>query len=116
MSTTSRGSSIDGPEPENPEGTMSNGTVTDFEVGAVLGRGLNILASNLVSFGLLSMILMSPPYLLVLAFGMDFTAIGPNLAVAAVAIIMIVILLYFLLSGALIYGTIPRIGQKYDFD
>ncbi len=88
---------------------MSNGSVTDFQIGAVLGRGLNILASNLVSFGLLSMILMSPPYLLVLTFGMDFTTIGPNLAVAAVAIILIVILLYFLLSGTLIYGTIREL-------
>ncbi len=88
---------------------MSNGTVTDFQVGAVLGRGLNILAKNLVPFGLLSMILMSPPYLLVLAFGMDYSAAGPNLVVATVAIILIVILLYFLLSGALIYGSIREL-------
>ncbi len=88
---------------------MSNGTVTDFKIGGVLARGLTVLVDNIVPFGLVSTVLMSPPYILVLAFGTDFTAAGSNVAVAIAAIIMIVILLYFLLSAALIYGTIREL-------
>jgi hypothetical protein len=88
---------------------MSNGSATGLEVGAVLVRGLAIVGKNLVPFGSLSMLLMSPPYILVLAFGFDFAAAGPNLVIAIIAIILIVILLYFLLSAALIHGTIGEL-------
>ena len=92
---------------------MSNGTVTDFKIGGVLARGLTVLVGNIVPFGLVSTVLMSPPFILVLAFGTDFaaagSAAGSNVAVAIAAIIMIVILLYFLLSAALIYGTIREL-------
>lgn len=92
---------------------MSNGTVTDFKIGGVLARSLAVLVGNIVPFGLLSMALMSPPYIIVLAFGTDFAAAGsaaqPNVAVAIAAIVGIVILLYFVLSAALIYGTIREL-------
>ncbi len=92
---------------------MSNGTVTDFKIGGVLARSLAVLVGNIVPFGLLSMALMSPPYIIVLTFGTDFAAAGsaaqPNVAVAIAAIVGIVILLYFVLSAALIYGTIREL-------
>ena len=42
-------------------------SASEFRVGSVLGRGFSILLKNIVPFGLLAVLVMSPPYIYALA-------------------------------------------------
>jgi len=49
--------------------------VREFRIGSVLGRGLSVLFKNIVPFGLLSLLVMSPIYIYALIYAMT---VGPQ--------------------------------------
>ena len=97
--------------------TMAEPTVTvsEFRVGGVLGRGFSILFSNIVPFGLLSLVLMSPPYIYALAVDpqvildeSEFSRVGYIWGV-----FVIQTLLSYLVTAALVYGTIRELRGRH---
>ena len=83
---------------------MTNGAITDFNIGVILTRGVEVLGRNLPTFGTLSVLFMLAPF--VSGQMMQF---GPESGVSAVAITalsVVWVLLYFLLFATLTHGTI----------
>ena len=94
---------------------MTEPKVTDsqFLVGSILKRGLGILFRNIVSFGLLSLVLISPPYIYQLAVDPqtylgepESTGLGPFAQI-------IVTLLTYLVTAALVYGTFQELRGRH---
>ncbi len=87
---------------------MSNGQITEFRIGSILRRSLGVLGNNLVPFGVLSIVFLAPPFvlpfLLVRLFG-DPDAVAVVVA-GTLSVLLVWILMYFLLSAVLMYGTI----------
>jgi hypothetical protein len=83
---------------------MTGTPAHEFRIGSVLSRGVRILAGNIVPFGLLALAFTAPPYIYVLA------ATGSELASSGnLAILIAGILLQYLLTAALVYGTIREL-------
>ena len=85
---------------------MSNGTITDFHIGSVLGRGAGVLSRNLVSFGSLSVLFMLVPYGFGQMMGIGVTVVSEISVFAFATLIVLWLLLYFLLFATLTHGTI----------
>ena len=106
---------------------MSNDQITEFRIGSVLGRSLGVLGNNLVPFGVLSIMVLAPqfvlPFLLVSLFGETVAAaVSGTLSVLRAANLMylwpvanlmysllVANLMFFLLSAVLMYGTIGEL-------
>ncbi len=91
---------------------MSNGAITDFNIGGILGRGFEVLSRNLATFGSLSALFMLPPFVfgLTLKFGLGIESgvvvvQGPG-EIAVASLVLLWVLLYFLLFATLTHGTI----------
>ncbi len=86
--------------------------VTEFRVGNVLGRGFSILLKNIVPFGLLALLVSSPPTIYALVSGgpstmeaseaMEAGTIGTILSIVS-------FLLGYLVTAVLVYGTIREL-------
>ncbi len=86
---------------------MSNGVITDINIGGILRRGMEVLGRNFATFGTLSALFMLLPFVsgLMMEFGFEFD--GGNVSVVAIgALVLLWILLYFLLFATLTHGTI----------
>ena len=88
--------------------------VSEFRVGSVLGRGFSILFRNIVPFGLLSLAVMSPPFIYALLVDPLFIlgeteASGFGWSPADV----IQSLLGYFLSAALVYGTFQELRGRH---
>ncbi len=85
---------------------MSNGAITDINIGGILGRGAEVLGRNLATFGTLSALFMLLPFVSGLMMGFGFEFDGGVSAIAIGALVLLWILLYFLLFATLTHGTI----------
>ena len=85
---------------------MSNGAITNINIGGILGRAVEILGRNLATFGTLSALFMLLPFIsgLMIGFGFEIDSGLPAIAIAA--LVLLWILLYFLLFATLTHGTI----------
>ncbi len=85
---------------------MSNGAITDINIGDILGRGVEVLGHNIATFGSLSALFMLLPFVsgVMMGFGVEF--ISDVSAIAIGALVLLWILLYFLLFATLTHGTI----------
>ncbi len=85
-------------EHQNPEQT--------FRVGEVISTSFSILFRNIVPFGVLSIIVLSPTVLFALPGG------GPTLGMSPWQVIALVVtvVLSFAVTGALVYGTSRDLG------
>jgi hypothetical protein len=92
--------------------TMGNGQVTEFRVGAVLARSLGVLRNNIVPFGVLSVMFMAVPFVLTLMLVPLFAGLGAGAGVGILPVVLIWILMYFMLSAVLMYGTISDLRGK----
>ena len=87
---------------------MTGTPAHEFRVGSVLVRGFSILARNVVPFGLLALAFTAPPYI----YGLAVEAPSDPTATAGtgdLAIFAADILLRYLLTAALVYGTIREL-------
>jgi hypothetical protein len=85
---------------------MSNGAMTELNIGGVLARGAGVLSRNLMSFGSLSVLFMLIPFGFGQFMGVGSAAVGETSVFAIVTLIVLWILLYFLLFATLTHGTI----------
>ena len=86
---------------------MTGAPGPEFRIGRVLTRGFSVLSRNIVPFGLLAAVFTVPPYLYGLAPGSpDVPGAG---GVGDVAIFVVDVLLGYLLTAALVYGTISEL-------
>ena len=85
---------------------MSNGAITDFSIGGILRRGVEVLGRNLSTFGTLSVLFMLLPFVSgqMMGFGLGIES-GVS-AIAVAAQVLLWVLLYFLLFATLTHGTI----------
>ena len=86
---------------------MSNGITSPFRVGSVLSRGFRILFRNIVTFGVVALIVLMPYVFVVSTIGGLFTA---NLSITwivvlAAAILLLPILLSYLATAAIAHGA-----------
>ena len=84
----------------------------EFRVGSVLVRGFSILARNVAPFGLLALAFTAPPYI----YGLAVEAPSDPTATAGIgdlAIFAADILLRYLLTAALVYGTIRELRGSH---
>jgi hypothetical protein len=90
---------------------MSNGQITEFRIGSVLGRSLGVLGKNLVPFGAVSTLFLAPPFVLPLLMVplIGDTDSGSVVVVGVLSYFLIWILTYFLLSAVLMHGTIGEL-------
>ena len=87
---------------------MTYAAANDFRVGDVLSRGFAILLSNIVPFGAICLILSLPSYLYAL-FGDEAAQMqSMEFDVGFFAIIVASMLLAFVATGALVYGTLQE--------
>jgi len=87
-----------------------------FRIGTVLGRAFSILFRNIVSFGLLALIVYLP-YIVLVAVGLDpmteAAADPTSVGIAALVAGFGYTLLYFVLNAAVVYGTVQDLrGAK----
>lgn len=97
-----------------PSGTGGTG---DFRVGAILGQAFSILFANIVPFGLLAILVTSPPYLYALVIDPQIYLEARDDEVGAIwssiGFGVVDFLLRSLLSAALVYGTVQELrGQR----
>jgi hypothetical protein len=85
---------------------MSNGAITDFNIGGILRRGVEVLGRNLSTFGSLSALFMLVPFGLGQIMGVGVKAISDVSVFAVATWVVLWILLYFLLFATLAHGTI----------
>ncbi len=85
---------------------MSNGAITDFNIGGILGRGAEVLRRNLATFGTLSVLFMLPPFVSGQLMGFGFGVESGVSTIAITALVLLWVLLYFLLFATLTHGTI----------
>lgn len=85
---------------------MSNGSVTDFNIGGILQRGAEVLGRNFATFGTLSALFMLLPFVsgLMMDFGLE---VDGGVSVFAIGtLVMLWVMLYFLLFATLTHATI----------
>ena len=85
---------------------MSNGSVTDFNIGGILQRGMEVLGRNFATFGTLSALFMLLPFVsgLMMDFGLE---VDGGVSVFAIGtLVMLWVMLYFLLFATLTHATI----------
>ena len=85
---------------------MSNGSVTDFNIGGILQRGADVLGRNFATFGTLSALFMLLPFVsgLMMDFGLE---VDGGVSVFAIGtLVMLWVMLYFLLFATLTHATI----------
>ncbi len=85
---------------------MSNGAITDFNIGGILSRGVEVLGRNLATFGTLSVLFMLLPFVSGQMMGFGFGIESGVSTIAIAALVLLWILLYFLLFATLTHGTI----------
>ena len=100
--------------------TPANITGPEFRIGYVLSQAFSILFRNIVPFGLLAILITCPQLILTLAAGTPDPTAGPampfDFGFAAVVGIILQILLPYLLTAALVYGTVQHLrGQRVHF-
>jgi hypothetical protein len=99
-----------------------------FQIGSCLKRALSTFFANFISFNLLGLIVMAPGVLLIfLLFGSTYMAlisydpatgapppeIGPGFAITIFGSIVVMMVMQYLLTGAVVYGTVQHLhGQK----
>ncbi len=88
-------------------------TVSEFRVGSVLGRGFSILFSNIVPFGLLSLLVMSPPYIYALAVDPQIYLEETEFSAFGSGIDIVESLLSYFLAAALVYGTFQELRGRH---
>ena len=83
--------------------------VTEFQAGSVFGRSLSILRKNIVPFGLLALVLTSPPtiYAWVTANPSESASAGADWSSWLVYVLGF--LLGYLVHAALVYGTVREL-------
>ena len=90
-------------------------TVNEFRVGSVLGRGFSILFSNIVPFGLLSLLVNLPIIIIPFAF-INQSTTGEIDSLASAVGVLLTLTLYFLLdflvTAALTYGTFQELRGR----
>lgn len=101
---------------------MSNGAISNFSIGGILARGVQVLGRNLVPFGTLSGLFMLPPFVIGLMIGSGNQSPITEPKIGMVALIALWILLYFLLFATLTHATIRdlrgtpgRIGESLSW-
>ncbi len=85
---------------------MSNGAITDFSIGGILQRGVEVLGRNLSTFGTLSVLFMLLPFVSGQMMGFGFGIESGVSIFAVAALVLLWVLLYFLLFATLTHGTI----------
>jgi hypothetical protein len=94
-----------------PPGTSGTGR---FMIGEVLGQTFSVIFANIVPFGLLAIMMLSPPYILAYLFAplvfQGPTGIGMPLAVFG--FIIAIFLTSYLLWAALVYGTFQELRGR----
>ncbi len=87
---------------------MASPTVSDFQVGSVIGRGISVFFRNIVAFVLVTIVIFIVPIVLtVFVFG----TMGSGLA--GILTILLWFIAYFWLSAALVYGVVSDLrGNK----
>jgi hypothetical protein len=90
--------------------------VTEFRVGRVLSRSFSTLFRNIVPFGLLALVISAPPYVYTMLFNipqsLDPESLQPAYSVTDVVITIMQFLLAYLLTAALVYGTIQDLRGR----
>lgn len=89
---------------------------TDFRVGRVLSRSFSTLFRNIVPFGLLALVISAPPYIYGILFNipdsMDFGSPEYAFSPADLIVTIVQFLLAYLLTAALVYGTIQHLRGR----
>jgi len=89
---------------------------TEFRVGRVLSRSFSILFRNIVPFGLLALVISAPPYVYGVLFNipdsMDIQNPEFGYAAADIAMTVVQLLLAYILTAALVYGTIQDLRGR----
>lgn len=87
---------------------MALATVSEFQIGSVIGRGVSVFFRNIIAFAIVTVLLFIVPVLLT-AF--VFVTLDP--AAAVVLTILAWLIAYFWLSAALVYGVVSDLrGNK----
>ncbi len=90
---------------------MSYGQITEFRIDSVFRRSFVVLGNNLVPFGVLSIVVLAPQFVLqffqVSLFG-DTDSFEVLIA-GLLSVALLWMLTYFLLSAVLMYGTIGEL-------
>ncbi len=95
---------------------MSSSAGSDFRVGDVLSRGFSILSKNIVPFGVLALIFMSPTLIYNLASGtdpFDPTGAAAGVEFGSIAVNIAQILLTYVLTATLVYGTFQELRGRH---
>jgi len=89
---------------------------TDFRVGRVLSRSFSTLFQNIVPFGLLALVISAPPYVYGILFNipksMDLGNPEYGFSLADLIVTIAQFLLAYLLTAALVYGTIQHLRGR----
>jgi len=85
------------------------GRVTEFRIGSVIGRGFSILLKNIVPFGLLALVLSSPPTIYALVGEPPNDAESIRFDTTSVILLLVNILFGYLLTVVLVYGTVREL-------
>ncbi len=88
----------------------------EFRVGRVLSRSFSTLFRNIVPFGLLALVISAPPYVYNIVFvnvdSFDLANIEPASPIANIIVTISQFLLAYLLTAALVYGTIQDLRGR----
>lgn len=87
--------------------------VSEFRVGSVLGTGFSILFKNIVPFGLLSLLVMSPTYIYALAVDPQIYLDETEFGGVGSGINIVESLLSYFLAAALVYGTFQELRGRH---
>lgn len=83
--------------------------VTEFRVGSVLGRGFSILLKNIVPFGLLALVVSSPPTIYAFLSEPSGNMEAGEIDVTGSILSIVSFLLGYLVTAVLVYGTIREL-------
>ena len=87
---------------------MSLATVSDFQVGSVIGRGVSVFFRNIVAFAIITVLLFVVPIVLT-----AFVFVTMDPVAAIILTILVWLIAYFWLSAALVYGVVSDLrGTK----
>ena len=92
---------------------MTGTPTPEFRVNTVLIRGFSILGRNIVPFGLLALAFTAPPHIYALAVDQPAEPVPTTASIGDVAIFVADILLRYLLTAALVYGTILELRGSH---
>lgn len=89
---------------------------TEFRVGRVLSRSFSTLFRNIVPFGLLALVISAPPYVYAIIFtippSLDPVSMMATNTVVDIIMSIVQLLLAYLLTAALVYGTIQHLRGR----